>query len=452
MSALKRLHGMQQASRAGRAGRQDESPSKRLKSSHNNNAFASILASNDASRKKLTAATTNGVPNKAANKVDDTRATVATNANGVNAGSDAISITSDESNSETDGSDEDESDVPMTNGVHETNGKNQETIPADDVQMTNGAEAESEEDTEPSFGDMLKARHPDVIDINAQLPDPHAEPPHLEPASGKGALLRPVTGHSLTTVLQQALKTNDKDMLESCFHLRDVQAIRNTIQRLPSPLVGNLLSRISERIYKRPGRTGSLMIWIQWSLVAHGGYLATQPDILRKLKALNQVVRQRAQGLQPLVQLKAKLDMLNAQLELRRGVQSQRLRTDAADEEDGVLYIEGQDDSGSQSDDDGVLAIEAAPVPDGDLDEEVDELNAIQQDESADDEGEAGDDVLDIEAEETDNDDDSEDNDSEDSDEASASEGDEDLDDDDSSEESEEEVKAPKPQTLNRKR
>ncbi|QIW97874.1 hypothetical protein AMS68_003392 [Peltaster fructicola] len=454
MSALKRLHEMQQKSRAGKAahvnGQPEESPSKRLKSSHNTpskDTFAAILDTSSARRKQLSAATTNGLPSKAANKIDETRATVAAGANDV---SDAISISSDE---ESDNDESDEEKESQTNGVHQSNGiesNGQAMVPLEDVEMSNGAE----EDEEPSFGDMLKSRHPDIIDVHAHLPDPHAEPPHLVPASGKGALLRPVTGHSLATVLQQALKTNDKDMLESCFHLRDVQAIRNTIQRLPSPLVGNLLSRISERIYKRPGRTGTLMLWIQWSLVAHGGYLSTQPDILRKLKALNQVVRQRAQGLQPLVQLKAKLDMLSAQLELRRGMQNQRLRADAAAEEDGVLYIEANDDAEADlpSDDDEVLAIEAAPGAESD--DEADDLNLVQQEDSDEEEDAIEEDMLDIEAEETDDDsaDEDENDDSEDVSEDAVALDDGSSDEESSEEEEEEEVKAPRPQTLNRKR
>jgi U3 small nucleolar RNA-associated protein 5 len=56
--------------------------------------------------------------------------------------------------------------------------------------------------------------------------------------------------------------------------------IRATIQRLASLLTGILLQKLTERLHKRPGRAGNLILWAQWTLVTHGGYLATQPDLI----------------------------------------------------------------------------------------------------------------------------------------------------------------------------
>ena len=94
-------------------------------------------------------------------------------------------------------------------------------------------------------------------------------------------------------------------------------------------------------------------MWVQWSLVAHGGYLANQPELMTKVKALAQVVRQRAAGLQPLLHLKGKLDLLHAQLDFRRDMQadSRAANAEELDDPNGVLYIEGEDHDSSDSDD-----------------------------------------------------------------------------------------------------
>jgi len=84
------------------------------------------------------------------------------------------------------------------------------------------------------------------------------------------------------------------------------------------------------------------MVWVQWTLVTHGGYLATQPDLIKKLAELNRVIDERAKGLQSLLSLKGKLDMLEAQMALRRSMQSQSRGIEDEDEDEGVIYVEGQ--------------------------------------------------------------------------------------------------------------
>lgn len=481
MSAAKRSREVQRQSQASEAvAHLDDSSlpvNKKLKSSHatknNINGFGKLLDEKSNVGKKLTAHLTNGVPSKSASKVDDSKALVASGNNGAVADvHDTISISSgedyedeDEDDEEDEDDSEEESDVEdgdevgsvaITNGVRvEQSDFEDDAGTASDVAMQEAGTDQEEDDQEPSFGDMLRARHPDAIDVQTRLPDPHAEPPHLI-AAGKDAVVNQVTGFSLTTVLQQALKTNDKDMLESCFQLKDAQAVRNTIRRLPSQLVSSLLLRISERIYKKPGRAGTLMIWIQWSLVAHGGYLATQPEVLRRLRALNQVVRQRAQGLQPLLQLKGKLDLLSAQLELRRNARAQRRQNEAADDDEALIYVEGDAEDGWDDDDAQKELSQLDRVANADLDQATDAEDDEAELDAEDDEDESEDvqDVLDIEAEESDDEDD-EDEESDEPSESEEEEEEEEEDDDEDEDEdldSETEIKAPQAKLLSRKR
>jgi len=90
-----------------------------------------------------------------------------------------------------------------------------------------------------------------------------------------------------------------------------------------------------------------LMVWVQWAIVSHGGYLAGQPEVMLHMGSLIRVIKERANGLQPLLQLKGKLDMLSAQLELRRSVQARLAKDQEQEEEEAVIYVEGQDESSS---------------------------------------------------------------------------------------------------------
>ena len=204
-----------------------------------------------------------------------------------------------------------------------------------------------EEAGEPTFGEMIRANARDAIDVQANLTSHNAR---AIATTGERSVQLP-SGMSLGTVLTQSLRTNDVDLLETCFHVRELLIVRTTIERIDSSLATILLDKLAERLHNRPGRAGSLMVWIQWTLIAHGGYLASQPQLMKKLASLYRVIGERANSLQPLLALKGKLDMLEAQMNIRKTMQA-RSKANALDEdeEEGVIYVEGQDDS--ESDDD----------------------------------------------------------------------------------------------------
>ena len=214
-------------------------------------------------------------------------------------------------------------------------------------------------DEPPSFGDLLKASAPSTaIDVSTALIDStsiaaqHSLVP--DPQDPLSSSLLP-TGASLSTVLTQSLRTNDTALLESCFHSSDLSLVRTTIERLESHLASALLQKLAERLHSRPGRAGSLMVWIQWTLVAHGGYLAGQGDVMRQLRSLHKVVQERASGLQELLALKGKLDMLEAQMSLRKSKMKTRARrgNENYEEEDDeqIVYVEGEESEEMEDDD-----------------------------------------------------------------------------------------------------
>ena len=233
------------------------------------------------------------------------------------------------------------------NGVRKGDEKQISLLKADDTPMdVDGVEVEEPEG--PSFGDLIRANAPEPIDVQ-DLFEATSEQKALAPINERGLDLP--SGMSLGTVLTQSLRTNDSNLLETCFTVKDLGIVRSTVERLDSSLATALLQKLAERLHSRPGRAGRLMVWVQWTLVVHGGYLANQPEVMKKIASLHRVVKERANSLQPLLSLKGKLDMLEAQMNLRRTMQSHSRALHAADEhdEEGMIYVEGQDDSESEN-------------------------------------------------------------------------------------------------------
>lgn len=272
------------------------------------------------------------------------------------------------------------------------------------ITTTEEGEGEEEDiDLEPTFGDLVRTTH-DPIDVVSHFP---STPKDAAPNNLVSAPL----GASLGTVLTQALKTNDSTLLESCLHTTDLPTIRTTIQRLPSSLAATLLSTLAKRLHRSPGRAGSLISWIQWTLVSHGGYLATQTQLVKQLTALNQVIDERARGLPGLLMLKGKLDMLESQGALRAAMIGRGRAAESADDEedDGVVYVEGQADSSDEGEEDASKRqrMMGGDVDEGDDSEEDDEMptTSMAVDDEDDDEEDEDDDsidgFIDDEAEET---------------------------------------------------
>ena len=332
----------------------------------------------------LVAANTNGIPSLDQTRVDESRTVIANNeeSEGTVPMLDAPEII-DISSAEED-SDSNTSESPpqrLTNGDSNM----------DRSMLGAGSEidGEIEETEEPSFGDLLRASAPEAIDVIGAFDEPDKRA--ITTVSSQNMQLS--SGLSLGTVLSQALRTNDLNMLESCLHFNDLNVIRATIERLPAVYATTLLTKLAERLHNRPGRAGSLMVWIQWTLVAHGGYLAGKPEIVKKLASLHRVVKERANSLQALLSLKGKLDMLDAQMNLRKKMQKHYGMDEGGeeDEEDAVIYVEGQEDPSSQEDlgDEGRSAkvtlknngkIGKAAITNGGLSEDEKNMDALPSD------------------------------------------------------------------------
>ncbi|CAM1509493.1 Fc.00g032320.m01.CDS01 [Cosmosporella sp. VM-42] len=274
------------------------------------------------------------IPNKAT--IDESRASIAGADTLQTSQIETIEISSD-GDSDEDISDADDSEEEQKITVNGDNARLKAPKPNGQLlSPTKSPQEEDSDDASPSFGELLRA-DTEAIDVPSLLNDSTA-------VSQPTRAIVPPSHQSLTTVLSQALRTDDVDLLESCLHTTDLPTIRNTIERLDSSLASILLIKLAARLYRRPGRAGNLMTWVQWTLVAHGGALASQPKVIQSLNGLQKVLADRARGLNSLLALKGKLDMLEGQMDLRRKMQRGSAKhTSESDDEEDVIWVEGDD-------------------------------------------------------------------------------------------------------------
>lgn len=266
-----------------------------------------------------------------------------------------IEISSDSESNYDDISDVDDDEVTEEQTARSQGDKQPQLDGNEDTEMQEEGE---ESDAEPTFGDLI--RNHETVDVAAALGGRQSTDASTSLAAAPQRQIAPPSTSSIGIVLAQALRTDDTDLLESCLHTSDATVIRNTIQRLDSSLAGALLTQLTSRLHRRPGRAHNLMTFVQWTLIGHGGALATQPDIQRRLAELNRVLEERTRGLNSLLALKGKLDMLEAQMTLRRGNKSRRAsgkdHDDSDSDEDeengeeaGYIYVEDQEDDATSN-------------------------------------------------------------------------------------------------------
>ncbi|EAW10503.1 WD40 repeat and Utp12 domain-containing protein [Aspergillus clavatus NRRL 1] len=282
-----------------------------------------------------------------------------------------------------------------------------------DMRSDGGDEEDEDEDEtgEPSFGELLRAHASEEVDVEAELED-DVRIGSLVPGKPNAAVQQITSGVTLSTVLSQSLKTNDNAMLESCFHTGDLTIIRETIQRLDSSLAATLLQKLAERLSSRPGRYGHLLVWVQWTCVAHGGALAGKPELLKRMSTLFKVMDQRSSSLSSLLLLKGKLDMLHAQLGLRQSLRGGADGMDSEDEEN-IIYVEGQEEFEDEDSDADTAKHAVTPRTKSIRDQTYDEDDSMidgeqsgrDEDDDEEDEGseeeDNDEDVFDVEAEES---------------------------------------------------
>lgn len=248
----------------------------------------------------------------------------------------------------------------------------------------NGSEHGNDSDDEADSSDGEPAEEPtladrlNLLEVNAVAP--------TNPLPTSKAVLTTPSASSLTTVLTQALKTDDTALLESCLHHSDSKIILATVRRLDATLAVSLLEQLAGRISRKPGRSADLGTWVRWTIVVHGGYLASLPKLIQRLSALHGVLASRAATLPRLLALQGRLDMVDAQMELR---QERGLKSATGGVPSDVEYVEGESD---RSDDEDIDIEDASQLggletSEDDSDEEEEDADLDAEDDFSEDSG-----------------------------------------------------------------
>ncbi|GBF87916.1 hypothetical protein Rsub_00628 [Raphidocelis subcapitata] len=135
-------------------------------------------------------------------------------------------------------------------------------------------------------------------------------------AAAGAALLAdgPVKADSLAVLLQQALRSSDRALLERCLSLSaDPRVVRNSVRRLLPIDAAALLRACVERLQSRPVRGQQLAGWIRAVLHHHAAYLMAAPGAAPVLTALYQTIEARLAMQRTLQSLSGRLDLLLAQ-------------------------------------------------------------------------------------------------------------------------------------------
>ena len=133
----------------------------------------------------------------------------------------------------------------------------------------------------------MKISSGEVVEIskpNVSLDEPSIEEKLQQASLQEGSVNQATDKHervkkidhsasSLHQMLQQAITSEDRELLERCLTVRDSKMITTSIQRLSAPLVPNLLDQILERLRNKPQRGLQLTEWIRAVLIYHSSYL-----------------------------------------------------------------------------------------------------------------------------------------------------------------------------------
>lgn len=116
------------------------------------------------------------------------------------------------------------------------------------------------------------------------------------------------TPGTVTVLLSQALQSNDHSLLETALNNKDERMIRDTVSKLRPPLAVLLLERLAERIARQSHRQQQLNLWVKWTLIVHGGYLVTIPNLMSSLSSLHSTLKRRSDLLPRLMVLETRIE------------------------------------------------------------------------------------------------------------------------------------------------
>merc|ERR1712070_259102 len=244
---------------------------------------------------------------------------------------------------------------------------------------------------------------------------------------------------TLTSMLLQAIQSSDNALLDEVLSSANERIVKATVARLPSKMVVPFFRKIVHKLEVRPGRGGSLLVWIRSVLASHASHLLTLPDLANVLKDLYGMAEARLNAYPAISRLSGRLDLLLAQAD-----RSHQVGADLAEVDEDIVpravYIEPEEEEDANEtgaedeegdDDDADNEWEPVEVP-GEDDALFDDVLGMSEMEDSEDDGD-GEGAAQASDDDDDSDEDEEDesDDEGDDEEAAVAAAEEDNDDDD---------------------
>ncbi|GAX81324.1 hypothetical protein CEUSTIGMA_g8755.t1 [Chlamydomonas eustigma] len=191
---------------------------------------------------------------------------------------------------------------------------------------------------------------------------------------------------SLAVLLTQALRSNDRALLEKCLSATNARVISNTIRRLLPTDAALFLKAAVDRVLSRPARAAQLAPWIKAVMHHHTGYLMSAPGVQAPMTALYQAIEGRVGLYQQLLKVYGRLSLVTA----HSSKGSAEGDDEESDNDDGLPAPEVVFEDGSDGEPDAEDPF--APEDDEDEGEEEEEGEGFDDDNEDDDENNDGDD------------------------------------------------------------
>lgn len=181
---------------------------------------------------------------------------------------------------------------------------------------------------------------------------------------------QPPKADTLATLLAQGLQSQDKTILNNVFQNTNEMVLRNTVKRLPVPVIVPLVLELSKRMHGHAQSGHNLIKWVRVVLTVHTSYLMTFPELVETLSSLYQMMDSRTSMFSRLSRLQGKLDLMLSQVTS----QGQEEEETAASQQPLLLY---QDESSDEDLEDMVLGA-IATTTGSDSEDNWEELSGME--------------------------------------------------------------------------
>lgn len=182
---------------------------------------------------------------------------------------------------------------------------------------------------------------------------------------------------SVTVLLTQALRADDRQLLEKCFAISNDKVVKSTVQQLAPQDVARLLQVAVQRLQSSPKRGRQIATWLRAMLLHHTAYLMSAPGVQASLTGLYQAIEARLALYKPLVSLQGRLDLVLAQ-----AAPADPLSAHLAQ---GPLIYHDEDESLQEVEVEDVLALQGKPDAESESEEtgESDQLSTSSSDDES---------------------------------------------------------------------